>query len=94
MQFTFILFRVSNRSNPLALVLYGDVIIFARNQEQLVMWCLNILAREVDMKDVVVWQVVDGPRLCSFKFTGGQAPKRGDVRDVMIICSNRQVHFH
>jgi hypothetical protein len=36
------------------------------------MWCLNILAHEVDMKDVGVWQVVDGPRLCSFIFTGGQ----------------------
>jgi hypothetical protein len=38
--------------------LYGDVIIFAGCLEQLMMWCLKILAHEVDMKDVGVWQLL------------------------------------
>jgi hypothetical protein len=33
-----------DRSDPLVLVLYGDVIIFAGSPKQLMMWCLNILA--------------------------------------------------
>jgi hypothetical protein len=43
-----------NISNPLVLVLYGDVIIFVVCLEQLMMWCLKMLAHEVDMEDVGV----------------------------------------
>jgi hypothetical protein len=43
-----------DRSDPLVLVLYEDVIIFIGNLEQLMVWCLNILACEVDVKDVGV----------------------------------------
>jgi hypothetical protein len=66
------------------------------------MWCEKNLAHEVDMKDDGDWQVVvevllvlkrfqstegsSGPRVCFFKFKGGQrsfeAPSRWKVRDV------------
>jgi hypothetical protein len=52
-----------DRSNPLILVLYGDAIIFARCPEQLMRWCLEILACDVHFKDVGVWWVVDDPSL-------------------------------
>jgi hypothetical protein len=44
--------------DQLILVLYEDVIIFVGCHEQLIMPCINILAREVDIKDVGVWQVI------------------------------------
>jgi hypothetical protein len=41
-----------DRHGPLVLSLYGDVIIFLGCLEQLMMWCLKILAYEGDKKDV------------------------------------------
>jgi len=62
------------RPNPLVLVLYGDFIIFARHLVQFTMWCLKILARDVDLKDNGVRQVAYNPELCSFRFTGVSVP--------------------
>jgi hypothetical protein len=42
-------------SNPLVLVLYGDVIIFAGCPKQLLMWCQRILAYDDDFRDVGVF---------------------------------------
>jgi hypothetical protein len=47
-----------DRSNPLVLFLYRDVIIFTRSPEQIMMWCLNILACELDMEDVGVGRLL------------------------------------
>ena len=47
--------------------------------------CLNIFAREVDMYDVGFWQVVDGTRLCTYRFIGGQATSKGEVQDAVIV---------
>jgi hypothetical protein len=60
-----------DRCDPLVLILYGDVIIFTGCPRQLMMWCPLILARDVDLEDVGVWQVSFVPRLCSFIFIGG-----------------------
>jgi hypothetical protein len=51
--------------------MYGDVITFAGCPESLMMWCMKILARDVDMEDGI-WHAVDGPGLCSFIYTSGQ----------------------
>lgn len=53
-----------DRFGPLVLVLYGDVIIFAKNPKQLMNWCLKILSHKVDIKEVGVSQVANGLRLC------------------------------
>ena len=74
-----------DRSYPLVLVLYRYVIIFAESPKYLMMWCPKFLSRELEMKDVEVWQVIDSPRFCSFKFIGDQGHKRGEVRDVVIV---------
>jgi len=70
---------------PLVLVLCIDGIIFAGNY-QLMMWCKKIMAHEVSLRDDGVWKVVDGPRLCSFKLTGGKVPSRGEIQDIGIAC--------
>jgi hypothetical protein len=40
-----------DRCDSLVLVLYGDMIIFARHPEQLMMWCPKILTHDVDLRD-------------------------------------------
>jgi hypothetical protein len=44
------------RFGPLVLVSYGDVIIFPRYNEKLMMQYLNILAHDVDLRDVGFWK--------------------------------------
>jgi hypothetical protein len=53
------------------LIMYGDMIVFIGCHRQLMMWCQLILARDVDLRDVGVWQDAYDPGLCSFIFTGG-----------------------
>jgi hypothetical protein len=60
-----------DRCDSLVLVLYVDMIIFVGCLEQLMMWCLLILTRDVDLRNVGVWQGGYDPRLCSFIFMGG-----------------------
>jgi hypothetical protein len=76
------------RSDPLILVLYGDVILFEICPKQIMMWFPNILAHEIYMKDVGVWKVVDGIWLYSFIFTSGQAPRKEEILDIVLVCSS------
>jgi hypothetical protein len=78
------LFLRFDRSDPLILILYGDVIISTGSLEQLMIMSLKIVAHEVDMGDIEVLQVVDGRRSCSLRVVSVQAPSKEKVQDVVI----------
>jgi len=37
----------------------GDEFLIVGSSEQLMLWCENQISREIDMKDIGVWQVLD-----------------------------------
>lgn len=61
-----------DRSNPLILVLYGDVIVFVGFLEQIMTWCLKTLVHDDNLRDDQVRLVDYDLELCSFIFKGGQ----------------------
>jgi hypothetical protein len=80
-------------SNPFILDLHGDVIIFARNPKRLILWYEKKLAHNADLRDDGVWHIAVDPSLCSFRFTGGQAPSKGEVQDEKEVAWFDGVHI-